>query len=319
MTRSTLYALLFLGIVLFPFLIQCSNAAAQLYVTVYTDKGTYGPGELVLIQGQVSDGSSIPIPFASVSIQANDPDGKPVHVALLLSSADGSYRDQFTAPPNSVNGGYTIYVTASKPGYADAYSQAACIITPELTPSHAPWLALFLIVLASVLTKRRRKSPDTALEKKEPSTDNVPAETATPISEMEYSRKNGLDVGGSERDLSDFEKRLQKAIDETLALFGPIRKHNLCQRLKEAFDLEPGKMAADPERLSSALDEILGRAGRVIGRTIAHRVAATYSFELREDRDLTYADHIRRLRQLVRNQSLQTCTGAGGVKIQGKA
>jgi len=132
MKRSTLYALLFLGIVLLPFLIERSNAAGQLYVTVYTDKETYGPGELVSIQGQVSDGSSISVPSASVSIQANDPDGKPVHVALLLSSADGSYRDQFTAPPNSVNGGYTIYVTASKPGYTDAYSQAACTITPEL-------------------------------------------------------------------------------------------------------------------------------------------------------------------------------------------
>ena len=319
MKRSRLYALLFLGIVLFPFLIHRSNAAGQLYVTVYTDKGTYGPGELVSIQGQVSDGSSISVPSASVSIQANDPDGKPVHVALLLSSADGSYWDQFTAPPNSVNGGYAIYVTASKPGYTDAYSQAACIITAELTPSHAPWLALLLVVLALLLTKRWRKSPKTALEKERPSTGNVPAETATPISEMEYSGKNGLDVGGSEGYLSEFEERLQKAIDESLALFGPIRKYKFCQTLKEAFDLEPGRMAADPERLSSALDEILGRAGRVIGRAIAHRVAATYSIELRQDRDLTYADHIRHLRQLVRNQSLQTCTGVGGVKLQGKA
>jgi len=118
--------------------------------------------------------------------------------------------------------------------------------------------------------------------------------------------------------LSEFEERLQKAIDESLALFGPIRKYNFCLRLKEAFDLEPGKMAADPERLSSALDEILGRAGRVIGRAIAHRVASTYSFELRQDRDLTYADHIRHLRQLVRNQSLQTCADAGGVKLQAR-
>jgi len=118
--------------------------------------------------------------------------------------------------------------------------------------------------------------------------------------------------------LSEFEERLQKAIDESLALFGPIGKYRLCQRLKEAFDLEPGKMAADPERLSSALDQILGRAGRVIGRAIAHRVAATYSFELPQDRDLTYADHIRHLRQLAQNQSLQTCPDAGGVKLQAR-
>lgn len=182
MKRSTLYTLLFLVIVLLPSLIERSNAAGQLYVTVLTDKETYGPGELVSIQGQVLDGSSISVPFASVSIQANDPDGKPVHVALLLSSADGSYRDQFMAPPNSVNGGYAIYVTASKPGYTDAYSQAACIITPEFTPSHTPWFALYLAGLALLLTKSRRKSSKIALEKGRPSTENVFAETATPIS-----------------------------------------------------------------------------------------------------------------------------------------
>jgi len=188
-----------LGIVLLPFLIERSNAAGQLYVTVYTDKETYGPGELVSIQGQVSDGSSISVPSASVSIQANDPDGKPVHVALLLSSADGSYRDQFTAPPNSVNGGYAIYVTASKPGYTDAYSQAACIITPELLPSHTPWLALFLVVLVLLLTKRRMKSSKIALEKGRLSADSVLAETTASILEMECFCKRGLDVGGSER------------------------------------------------------------------------------------------------------------------------
>jgi hypothetical protein len=314
MKRSTLYALLLLGIVLLPFLIGRSSAAGQLHVTVLTDKETYGPGELISIQGQVFDESSTSVPFASVSIQANDPDGKPVHVAILLSSADGSYSDQFAAPPNSVNGGYTIYVTASKPGYTDAYSQAACIITPEFLASHMPWLALFLIVLALLLARRRRKSSKIAFEMGRPSTDSVLSETATPFQRRDISART--DCGGSEADSSEFEKRLQKAIDESLALFGHIGKHNSCVRLKEVFDHEPRKMAADPERLSSALDEMLGRAGQVIGRAIAHKVAATYSIELRQDHDLTYADHIRHLMQVVRNQSLQTPAEAGEVRLQ---
>ena len=111
-----------------------------------------------------------------------------------------------------------------------------------------------------------------------------------------------MDCGGLEGDLNEFEERLQKAIEESLALFRPIGKQNSYVRLEEAFDHAPRKMAADPERLSSALDEILGRAGRVIGRAIAHRVAAAYSVELPQDRDLTFADHIRHLREVVRNQ-----------------
>jgi len=186
MKRSTAYALLFLGVALLPFLLESSHAAGQLHVTVYTDKGTYDPGELVSIQGQVSDGGSTPVPFASVSIQANDPDGKPVHIALLVSSVDGSYSDQFTTPSNSINGGYTIYVTASKPGYADAYSQAACIITPELTPSHTPWLVFFLAVFALLLTKGKRHSSKIALERTTISTGNVATRPAHSV------RRNGM-------------------------------------------------------------------------------------------------------------------------------
>jgi len=315
MKRSTLYTLLLLGIVLLPLLLERTNAAGQLSITVHTDKATYAPGELVIIQGQVSDDSSMSVAFADVSVQANDPQGKPVHMVLLLSSADGSFADQFTVPPDSVSGGYTIYVTASKPGYADGYGQAACVVVPELTRSHTPLLALLLLAVALLSTKRMRmKSCQVALHKGRAPTDNRLAETATSISRTEYSPKKEPDVKESEADLREFEERLQKAIEESLALFRPVSKHNFCMTLKEAFDYELKKMAGDPERLSSVLDQILGSTGRVIGRAIAHRVAATYSIQLRQDPDLTYADHIRRLRQLVRSRSLQTSGDATSAK-----
>lgn len=107
--------------------------------------------------------------------------------------------------------------------------------------------------------------------------------------------------------MSEFEERLQKAIDQTFALLGPIGKHNLCLRLKDEFKLEPTRLAGDPERLSSALDQTLGPAGGVIGRAIARKVAATYAIDLSEDHSLRYADHIRNLREIVsRNYALQT-------------
>ena len=105
--------------------------------------------------------------------------------------------------------------------------------------------------------------------------------------------------------MGEFEERLRKAIDETLALIGSMGKDTLCLRLKEAFGPDLGKMVADPERLSSALDQIFGRAGQVLGRAIAQKVATTYSIKLRQSHDLTYADHIRHLRQLAQNHSLQ--------------
>ena len=120
--------------------------------------------------------------------------------------------------------------------------------------------------------------------------------------------------------MGEFEERLQKAIDETLSLLGPVGKHNLCLKLKEVFQLEPGKMAGDPERLSLALDQIIGRAGQVLGRAIAQRLAKTYSIRLSQDHDLTYADHIRHIRRLVQSRSLQTaCAEASGIEVHRKA
>jgi len=111
--------------------------------------------------------------------------------------------------------------------------------------------------------------------------------------------RNELKLEGPNGSLGEFEERLRKAIDDTLTLLGPIGRHKFSLRLKDEFNLEPTRLASDPERLSSVLDQILGPAGQVIGRTIARKIAATYSIDLREDHGGTYADHIRNLKQIV--------------------
>jgi hypothetical protein len=121
--------------------------------------------------------------------------------------------------------------------------------------------------------------------------------------------RNELELEGSDGSLREFEERLQKAIDDTLALLGPNGKHKFCLRLKDEFNLELTRLAGDPETLSSVLDQTLGPAGQVVGRAIARKVAATYSIDLREGHGRTYADHIRNLRQIVsRNCALQNRT-----------
>jgi protocatechuate 3,4-dioxygenase beta subunit len=127
-----------------------------LSVTVFINQ-SYDPGQPILISGQVLDENLKGVQSASVSIQANDPNGNPIHVGLVLSSADGNYTDQFTTPSNPINGGYTVYVTASKPGYTDGNSQAACIITPEFPISDVPWLAVFPIALLVLVSRKQHK------------------------------------------------------------------------------------------------------------------------------------------------------------------
>lgn len=145
-----------------------------------------------------------------------------------------------------------------------------------------------------VLARGQRKPPKNALEQGGSWKWNSPS-------------RNELKLGGSGGSLSEFEGRLQKAIDETLALLGRKGKYVVYLRLKDEFNLEPTRLAGDPEGLSSALDQTLGPAGRVVGRAIARKVAATYAIDLCQDHNLTYADHIMNLRQIVsRNCAPQT-------------
>jgi hypothetical protein len=140
-----------------PLTVDYSYGANQLSVTLSTDKPSYDPGETVSITGRVEDQSLNGVTLASVSIQVNDPSGNAIHVGWILSTTDGYYEDQFIAQNGSLNGGYSIYVTASKPGYVDATAQAGCIITPEFQVSQVQWLMLLPFLLLVLLTEKRKR------------------------------------------------------------------------------------------------------------------------------------------------------------------
>jgi len=125
-------------------------------VTVTTDKQSYGPGELITINGQVLDDFGQGVAFASVSVQVNDPNGNPIHITSILSNIDGTFTDQFTVHAGSVDGGYTVFTTASKPGYMEANNQTAYMVIPEFSISDILWLTLVPILLATLLGGRRK-------------------------------------------------------------------------------------------------------------------------------------------------------------------
>jgi hypothetical protein len=157
MKRGRCFLLFLILAAVVPFTVDYSYGANQLSVTLSTDKQGYDPGEVVMITGRVLDQSLNGVALASVSIQVNDPNGNAIHVGWILSTTDGHYEDQFIAQNNSMNGGYSIYVTASKPGYVDATAQAGCIITAEFQVSHVQWLML-LLALPLVLLAEKRKT-----------------------------------------------------------------------------------------------------------------------------------------------------------------
>ncbi|HID16747.1 TPA: hypothetical protein EYP26_00475 [Candidatus Bathyarchaeota archaeon] len=96
-----------------------SAALSGMLVSVSIDHSSAGSRELIKVYGKVSDESGSPIQNALVSIQVDNPNGSTVHVALVYSSKDGTFKDEFSLAMGSPEGTYTIYITSSKLGYED--------------------------------------------------------------------------------------------------------------------------------------------------------------------------------------------------------
>ena len=102
------------------FLVLHVGALLSLYVSVWIGREPAQDGETVLIEGTVTDDSGSAVPNAQVSIQVNGPLGSSIHIALVYSGLDGTYSDRFSLSSGAPSGNYSIYITASKPGYKDA-------------------------------------------------------------------------------------------------------------------------------------------------------------------------------------------------------
>jgi len=107
-------------VLVFVCLVLHVAAALSLYVSVWIVREPAQTGETILISGMVTDDSGSVVPNAQVSIQVNDPIGNTIRIALVYSGLDGAYSDRFPLLSGSPSGNYTIYITASKPGYRDA-------------------------------------------------------------------------------------------------------------------------------------------------------------------------------------------------------
>jgi hypothetical protein len=99
---------------------QISVAGPELVLTVsinveFAEKeGT----AIVKMTGNVLDPYDQPVKSAAISSQLNDPSKTSLHISLVYSKEDGSYSDEFIIV-KPVTGNYTLYLTASKPGYND--------------------------------------------------------------------------------------------------------------------------------------------------------------------------------------------------------
>ena len=109
-------------------------SGASLNVEISTDRPSYKLGEIVYMNGQVSD-SGISLHNVSISIQVTDQSGDVIHISLTATDLEGSYSDSFTLGDVLESGTYSIFVTANKIGIRDAYGQQSFVVGESSDPS----------------------------------------------------------------------------------------------------------------------------------------------------------------------------------------
>lgn len=119
MKCSRILLLFVLAVVSLPYV---HAAVEPLYVAVYVDTAIEEMRVLVSIRGHVTGQNQSAVALVSVLIQVNDPYGSTVHIAQVHSDSNGEYSDAFQLPSSLPTGDYGIYVTASKPGFGNAYT-----------------------------------------------------------------------------------------------------------------------------------------------------------------------------------------------------
>ena len=129
MKCSRILLLFVLAVVSLPYV---HAAVEPLYLAVYVDTAIEEMRVLVSIRGHVTGLNQSAVALVSVLIQVNDPYGSTVHIALVHSDSNGEYSDAFQVPSSLPTGDYGIYVTASKPGFENAYTSLTFSV--EFTP-----------------------------------------------------------------------------------------------------------------------------------------------------------------------------------------
>ncbi len=102
-------------------------STTKLSVTVNVNKAAFMPGELVSIDGVVSNATSgSPVFNATINTLVVNQFGYTVHATVQASDRAGTYSNSFTLDLSASAGTYTIYVTAKKYNVTSRYNFQDC-------------------------------------------------------------------------------------------------------------------------------------------------------------------------------------------------
>ena len=140
-------------VVLLPTEINCEET---LQLNVYLEKKTYDINELIRISGTVLTNTGDPVSNAIISIEVIGPERTTYHVALRYSDETGAFIEEYYTPEGAPTGIYTVYLRASRPGFAVISHNIQYSLIPEFGFLYAILLFIVLVLVISQ-TKRFKK------------------------------------------------------------------------------------------------------------------------------------------------------------------
>ena len=101
---------------------------------IYTDRPVYRPGHTVHFKGilrqRTAGGYTVPA-GKSLSVEIQDAEQKPVYRKTLTANANGTIHDEFTLPPSSALGSYSINVRSGEESYMNGSFEVEEYKKPE--------------------------------------------------------------------------------------------------------------------------------------------------------------------------------------------
>ena len=107
-----------------------------LAMIVSTDQPQYQPSSTVNIQGQVTDATGSAVSDATVSVQVDGPTGAELFYSdSIYTNPAGTFQAQVNLTPTSPTGTYTVFASATKPGYSSITTRTTFVVGTATTPS----------------------------------------------------------------------------------------------------------------------------------------------------------------------------------------
>jgi len=111
-------------------------SGTSLNLRVFTDRQQYRQGgDTAYITGNISNSGKTSLYNVSISIQVSDQTNNTVHVRQKLTDVNGYFTDSLKIGENFNPGKYLVFVTASKQGYLNSYSQSSFVVGKSDIPS----------------------------------------------------------------------------------------------------------------------------------------------------------------------------------------